>query len=376
MSDSEFRYGFGRNWAEFVDKHLSDTVVQASMDHLCRVLKRQRLDGLRILDIGCGSGIHSLAMKRLGAAEVVAFDYDQHSVATSQKVKAWSGITEGWSIAQGSVLDRAYVESLGQFDLVYSWGVLHHTGAMWDAVRNAAIPVRPGGEFYIALYSSDTYVDPSPEEWIAIKKAYNFASPLKKKLMEVDHLYRQVIEPEVKAGRSALAAIRSYGQRGMNIWADIKDWLGGYPMEFAGLHETQGFVARHLGLSLVNVVNGEGCTEYVFADPSVNPNWRMWNEKRVLQPLYGPFQSVGGYGFQAHLPAHSAVADDNGFNSRSRLMLYEDGVPLGLSHTVHEVIRNRGAGHFSHWQEWLVFSSRDNTDPNLNGRNYSYCLDY
>lgn len=376
MSESDLRYGFGRNWAAFVDKNLSDATVQASMDHLCRVLKRDRLDGMRILDIGCGSGIHSLAMKRLGAAEVVGFDYDPHSVATSQRVRDWSGIADGWSIAQGSVLDRAYMQALGSFDLVYSWGVLHHTGAMWDAVRHAAIPIREGGEFYIALYSSDTYVDPSPEEWIAIKKAYNFASPLKKKLMEADHLYRQVIVPELKAGRSALAAIRNYGSRGMNIWADIKDWLGGYPMEFAGLHETQDFVARQIGLPMVNVVNGEGCTEYVFADPAQNAHWRTCNAQRALQPLYGPFQSVGGYGFQAHLPAHAAVADDNGFNQRSRLMLFEDGVPLGLAHTIHELIRNRGAGRFSHWQDWLVFSARDNTDPNANGRSYSFCLDY
>lgn len=376
MSDSELRYGFGHNWAEFVDRHLSDATVQASMDHLCRVLKRERLDGMRILDIGCGSGIHALAMKRLGAAEVVAFDFDPQSVATSQKVKAWSGITDGWSIAQGSVLDRAYVESLGTFDLVYSWGVLHHTGAMWEAVRNAAIPVRPGGEFYIALYSSDTYVDPSPDEWIAIKKAYNFASPLKKKLMEMDHIYNNIIRPAQTAGKSFFEAIRGYGMRGMDIFSDAKDWLGGYPMEFAGLHETQAFVEREAGLAMVNVINGEGCTEYVFADPTLNGHWRAIQDARQLQPLHGPFQHLEGYGFMAHLPEHEDVADDVGHNMRSTLMLFENGRPMGLAHALHDVIKQRGGGRFAHWQKWMVFSAIDNTDPNLNARSYTYCLDY
>lgn len=376
MSESDLRYGFGRNWAEFVDKNLSDATVQASMDHLCRVLKRERLDGMRILDIGCGSGIHSLAMKRLGAAEVVAFDYDPNSVATSQRVKAWSGLGEGWSIAQGSVLDRAYLESLGTFDMVYSWGVLHHTGAMWEAVRNAAIPVRPGGEFYIALYSSDTYVDPSPEEWIAIKKAYNFAGPVKKKLMEIDHVYNNIIKPARTAGKSFLQAISSYGMRGMDIWSDAKDWLGGYPMEFAGLHETRAFVEREAGLEMVNVINGEGCTEYVFADPSLNEHWQSVQARRNLQPLQAPFQHLEGYGFMAHLPEHEDVADDVGHNMRSTLMLFENGRPMGLAHALHDVIKQRGGGRFAHWQKWMVFSATDNTDPNLNARSYAYCLDY
>jgi 2-polyprenyl-3-methyl-5-hydroxy-6-metoxy-1,4-benzoquinol methylase len=376
MTEDTLRFGFGRNWAEFVDKHLSDKVIEASMAHLRQVLKRDTLNGLRILDIGCGSGVHSLAMMRLGADEVVAFDYDADSVLTAERVRAWAGLNTGWRIEQGSVLDEAYLERLGTFDLVYSWGVLHHTGDMWRAVKLAATRVAPGGEFYIALYSADTYVDPSPEEWMRIKKAYNAASPMRKKLMELHHQLVHIILPQLKAGRSVLQAIRDYGSRGMSIWTDTKDWLGGWPMEFARLAETRDRVAKDAGLEMVHVLNGEGCTEYVFADPAKNAHWAGVNARRQLVGLSGPFLHSGGYGFMAKLPELADRADDGAHPKRSTLMLYEDGKPLGLAHAIHDVIRNRGQGRFSHWQDWLVFSASDNTDPNLNGHTYTYCVDY
>src|SRR5436190_670765 len=187
---AELRYGFGKNWAEFIETQLSDEIVQESADHLKRFMKVDTLQGKTFIDIGCGSGIHSLAALRLGAARVTAFDYDEDSVETSRQVRAWAGVPEDiWAISQGSVLDEAFMATLPKSDIVYSWGVLHHTGAMWDAVRNAAIPLGEGGEFYIALYSSDNYVDPTPEFWIRLKRAYNQATPLTRKLMELKYVY-------------------------------------------------------------------------------------------------------------------------------------------------------------------------------------------
>jgi SAM-dependent methyltransferase len=376
MSDEELRFGFGKNWAEFIEKNLSDKIVQDSIDHMKGFMRRADLSGMRILDIGCGSGIHSLAMKRLGASEVVAFDYDINSVNTSKKVREWSGLRDGWHIEQGSVLDQAYMQSLGKFDLVYSWGVLHHTGSMWEAIANAGIPLREDSEFYIALYSSDNYVDPSPDEWIRIKKKYNYANPVQKKLMELHHLYEYVIKSERAAGRSWIEAIRNYGTRGMDVFADVKDWLGGYPMEFSGLVETRAFCKEKFGLDLVNSLNGEGCTEYLFAPTARSPLWQAEEARRVQIPLTGPFIKMEGYAVALRFDELREVADTTTAPKRSRLMLYEDGVPLGLNHTVHDHVKRFGAGRFSHWDEWLVFSASDNTDPNTNGRTYTYCVDY
>lgn len=114
----------------------------------------------------------------------------------------------------------------------------------------------------------------------------------------------------------------------------------------------------------------------MFADPTLNGHWRAIQDARQLQPLHGPFQHLEGYGFMAHLPEHEDVADDVGHNMRSTLMLFENGRPMGLAHALHDVIKQRGGGRFAHWQKWMVFSAIDNTDPNLNARSYTYCLDY
>src|SRR5262245_27400076 len=215
---TELRFAFGRNWSEFVEKKLSDATVRQSMDHMASVLRQPSLAGKTFLDIGCGSGIHSLAALRLGAERVVAFDYDQNSVDTAIKVRDWAQIPEArWTISQGSVLDLALIHALGQFDIVYSWGVLHHTGQMWQAVRNAALPLKPGGDFYIALYSSDNYVDPPPEFWIRLKRAYNQANSLTRKIMELRYVSWHVI------GAGSLAQADNYGQRGMELWTDARD---------------------------------------------------------------------------------------------------------------------------------------------------------
>jgi 2-polyprenyl-3-methyl-5-hydroxy-6-metoxy-1,4-benzoquinol methylase len=376
MADDDIRYGFGKNWAEFIDKNLNDSIVEASIDHLKKFMRVDSLAGLTFLDIGCGSGIHSLAALKLGAERVLSFDYDANSVATTEKVRAWSGILDRWEVRQGSVLDTAMMESLPKFDIVYSWGVLHHTGAMWDAVANAGIPLKPGGEFYIALYSSDNYVDPTPEEWIAIKKQYNQANVFGKKVMEIKYFYDTYIEPEIRAGRGWLNAVKNYGSRGMSVWTDAKDWLGGYPMEFSGLIETKAFVKGRLGLDLVTVLTGEGCSEYLFADLALNGRWAAIEASRERLPLPGPYQHNGGYGFQLRLDHLVDQSDGNEDPKRSRVMLYENGELFGFAHAVHQPIRELGAGRFSHWGEWLVFSTPDNTDPNENGRTYTYTANY
>ena len=69
-------------------------------------------------------------------------------------------------------MDDEYMNNLSLFDIVYSWGVLHHTGDVWHAIENAASRVKPGGIFYIALYSADVQIDPGPDFWLGIKKKY------------------------------------------------------------------------------------------------------------------------------------------------------------------------------------------------------------
>lgn len=374
---AELRYGFGKNWGEFVQKKLSDTIINDSVQHMRKFGRMDDLAGKTFLDIGCGSGIHSLAAIRLGAERVVSFDYDENSVATSRKVREWAGIPESrWEIFQGSALDPKMLESLGKFDYVYSWGVLHHTGAMWEAVRNSMIPLKPGGEYYIALYSSDIYLDPTPEFWIKLKRAYNQADPLTRKLMELKYVYWIYIRPEIEEGRPALGRIASYGKRGMTCWTDAKDWMGGYPMEFAGYQETRAFCEKEGGLDLVNILTGEGCTEYLFSKLSDSPKWRGIEATRTRVAMQGPYNHQGGAGYSFGIPHLAASADSSTDHMRSQVMIYENDRPLAIAHCTHADVRNHGGGRFSHWGNDLLFSASDNSDPNTNGRSYSYCETY
>jgi SAM-dependent methyltransferase len=369
----EMRYGFGKNWAEFVERRLSPQIIEDSRAHMASMLRVDSLAGKTFLDIGCGSGIHSLAALKLGAERVVAFDYDTDSVATSRKVREFAGQPANWEIMQGSVLDRAFMERLPKSDIVYSWGVLHHTGDMWSAVRNSGLPLKPDSVYYIALYSSDNYVDPPPSYWMKVKRNYNRAGQFGKRLAEWRYMLRFHFLPELKAGRNPFALIRDYGSRGMTYWTDVKDWLGGWPMDFASLAETQAFCKAEFDLTLCNVKTGEGCTEYVFSRPELNAHWGAVMARRKPVPVGGPFASQGGKSWSIDVPELERQADDMSDPRRSSLMLYEDGVMLGLAHSIHDHIARYGDGRFCHWGPKIYFSSTDGSNPNTNGRTYSYC---
>jgi SAM-dependent methyltransferase len=367
------RFGFGKNWADFIDKRLSPEVIDDSQRHMSGLLHTSDLSGKVFLDIGCGSGIHSLAALRMGAERIISFDYDADSVATTKRVREFAGAPTNWEVMQGSVLDPAFMTSLPKADLVYSWGVLHHTGDMWSAVRHAGSRMKDDGVFYIALYSSDNYVDPTPDYWMKLKRAYNLASKRRKRWMEWLYMIRFHFFPSIKAGQNPLNLMRDYGERGMTYWTDVRDWLGGWPMDFASLHETQQFCAREFGFSLVNLKTGEGCTEYIFTRPGRNLFWDTIASSRRQKLLSGPFVHLRGKAYHAPLPDLASSADHGGELRRSQLMLYEDGAMLGLAHSVHDHVARFAGGRFSHWGDSLVFSSSDGSDPNTNGRAYSYC---
>ncbi len=371
------RFEFGKNWDKYVKTSLSEEKVMQSSSQLKAFLRVGSLQGKTFLDIGSGSGMHSLAALRLGADRIFSFDYDEHSVATTARLRDYAGSPSNWTVEQGSVLDERFMQTLGKFDVVYSWGVLHHTGDMWPAIRNASIPLRPGGVFYIALYSPEIYIVPPSHYWLDVKQKYNAASKFGRKKMELSYAWRTAVRPALRAGRNPFSVIREYGgDRGMSFWTDVRDWLGGYPMDFAGFRDTYIFCERNLDLQLVNCKAGEGNTEYLFARISENEQWREIQSKRQHVVLSGPYASAGRYLYAADLAKLKSIADTGPFPRRSNLMLFEDEIPLGLGHSPHEDIRTYGLGRFSHFEECLYFSTTDCTNPNFNGRRYSYVAEY
>src|SRR5438876_9016826 len=137
------RFEFGKNWSRFLILLDEPRIVRAEQS-LKQMLEIENLEGRSFLDIGSGSGLFSLAARRLGA-RVHSFDYDPHSVACTKELRRrYFNNDPDWRIEEGSALDADYIKSVGPFDVVYSWGVLHHTGAMWTALDNAQLPVAAG----------------------------------------------------------------------------------------------------------------------------------------------------------------------------------------------------------------------------------------
>ena len=256
-------FSFGKNWEEFVRTKFSQERVEISRKYLLDFLEVPDLQGSYFLDIGCGSGIHSLAACRSGASRIVSVDIDPDSVRTTERIREMAGGPLNWEVLEGSILDAGFLAGIEPADIVYSWGVLHHTGDLWTALRNAAGLIRPGGLFYVALYEKT----PESELWVAVKKKYNRASAAGKRMMELAHFRRAFFrtwDPRLIAEH--LRCIMDYRKsRGMAVWTDIRDWLGGWPYEPATPKEVTDFCAGTLGLRTIKVKTGEANVEYLFA---------------------------------------------------------------------------------------------------------------
>jgi len=261
---AELVFGFGENWARFLTSLTDQQIEQAT--HGVRALLGRDLRDKSFLDIGSGSGLSSLAARRLGAARVYSFDYDPQSVACTQELRRrfFPG-DAAWTVSQGSVLDQAFLATLGQFDIVYSWGVLHHTGRMWVAIENAARLVRPGGLFVIGIYNFRGGRR-GTATWTRLKRWYCKAPRWQQAAWENAYLVWDLVSMAA-VGRNPIRMIREYHSgRGMSWRHDAIDWLGGYPYEAATPGEILEFVRRKFNFVLTrqNISLQLGVSEFVF----------------------------------------------------------------------------------------------------------------
>lgn len=272
MNSPSERFAFGKNWQSFVENALDDKAVGHAVVSLQRLFGRESLAGLTFLDVGCGSGLFSLAAVLLGAT-VTSFDFDADSVAATMSVRERVPNHSGrWEVMQGSVLDDAFLASLGDFDIVYSWGVLHHTGDMWRAVDNAAGKVKPGGLLTIAIYNNVERRVGGSRMWWHIKKIYNDSAAPVRRLMEWSYA-GIVLARQLALLRGPWRVIREYDSlnpRGMNFWHDMRDWVGGFPYEYATAGEVFNYMRRKHGYELMylNTHDGHACEEFTFLRPA------------------------------------------------------------------------------------------------------------
>jgi 2-polyprenyl-6-hydroxyphenyl methylase/3-demethylubiquinone-9 3-methyltransferase len=262
------RFGFGENWRHFLEV-LDDERIAEAERSLTEWLGPDALRGKTFLDAGCGSGLFSLAAARLGARRVHSFDYDMDSVGCAMELRkrfAPEGVE--WTVERGDVLDDGYVSGLGNFDVVYSWGVLHHTGEMWKALRTVEQAVGPSGRLFIAIYNDQRMVS---RYWTAVKRMFNRLP----RALRVP--YAVLVMAPRELASFAVQTLRGRPQdyvhswtrykatRGMSRWHDLLDWVGGYPFEVAKPEEIFAFY-RERGFELERLRTcggGLGCNEFV-----------------------------------------------------------------------------------------------------------------
>lgn len=269
IMDPKERFAFGKNWAHFLEG-LNEERIQEAVKSLQEKLDCCDLKGKIFLDIGSGSGLFSLAAHLLGA-RVFSFDYDQDSVNCTNFLRTkYAKDATDWSVEQGSVLDTTFLEKFDKVDILYSWGVLHHTGHMYQAFENVSELVKKGGTLFVSVYNDQ---GGASRRWLWIKKKYNTTkTPFFRSILIMYTLFKQwyitFIKDFLKSG-NPLKTWFIYGKnnRGMLPWNDLTDWVGGYPFEVAKPEEVFNFF-KSKGFQLEKLrtsAGGIACNEFIFS---------------------------------------------------------------------------------------------------------------
>jgi len=212
---------------------------------------------------------------------VVSQDLDTDSVACCQKLHEQENQPDNWQVMHLSVLDQEGIAALGQFDVVYSFGVLHHTGHMWTAIENAMQLVKPGGHFYLTIYNKKRGRRGS-RYWLRWKKFY-VSSPgfIQKMLQGWQWFY--FFQGKLLGLKNPFRILREFKKkRGMSWKHDMIDWIGGYPYEFATSEELfHGVQQRGPDFQLVNLKDTVG----------LGTNWLLFQRGQIVTPAPEPHSS-------------------------------------------------------------------------------------
>jgi len=250
-------FNFGKNWQAYSAHSLNNQKFNEALNSLKELIGEDKIKNSKFLDIGCGSGVFAIAASKIGAKETVGIDISKESIsALLQNQKKFTSPKKVKFFCR-SILDKD-IFNLGQFDIVYSWGVLHHTGKMWKAIENSLDLVKRNGLLVLAIYNKHW----SSPFWKMIKRFYNFSPIFIKKTLVFIFYWVIALTKLIIAKKNPLKNKR----RGMSFYYDIIDWLGGYPYEYAPKDEIKNFIEKKK-FKLIKFVKAPvptGCNEFVF----------------------------------------------------------------------------------------------------------------
>lgn len=264
-------FEFGKNWQFFL-KGVNDKKINAAIFDIENFLGKNEISGKIFIDIGCGSGLSSLAAYKLGASEIYSYDIDPLNVDNVNKLKKNFSIPLDfkWHAEVMSIVDDHDLLHINSGDIVYAWGVLHHTGDMWKALKNTLTIVKKNGVVYLMIYRDAhlAYI------WKIVKKTYVHAPNFIKFIMRNSFAAIQIAGILAK-GKNPFRSIKNYElkSRGMSWYTDVVDWIGGYPFEYAEAEEIIDFFQRN-GFELAKIkpkiskkswgLWGTGSYQYIF----------------------------------------------------------------------------------------------------------------
>lgn len=258
------RFEFGKNWKAYLNT-LTEEKIEVAKQSLIEMLECNDLSGKTFLDVGCGSGLFSLAAMKLGAF-VYSFDFDPNSVKCTELLKEQYYPQSKWVIEEGSILNKEYIYSLGKFDIVYSWGVLHHTGNLHNALKNVEIAVKEEkGKLFIAIYNDQ---GKTSARWRKVKKIYNSGFIGKTFIISFffTYFFLRGLMADILRFRNPFKRYKEYkSSRGMSMIYDWYDWLGGLPFEVASPEAIfEYFKKKNCTLTKLKTTPSLACNQFVF----------------------------------------------------------------------------------------------------------------
>jgi len=247
-------FNFGKNWLNY-SKTVKNEDLETMKESLVNLIGLENIKDKTFLDIGCGSGLFSIAAKKLGAGKVIGIDILPDSIKSSEENKKKFDVQD-ISFERLSILDDK-IKNLGRFDVVYAWGSLHHAGEMWKAIENTIHCVENNGLLVLAIYNKHW----TSKFWWNIKKIYNCKNRIIKKIIELWYFIFIVPVKFVLFMKEYLK-----DRRGMNVYHNAIDWLGGFPYEYAAKKEIVLFLKKK-NFRIIKYIparGSTGCNEFVF----------------------------------------------------------------------------------------------------------------